>query len=298
MLRRQLLCHDRAYCGDGDVCSGHILGVDCKCMLQLQRWLLSSVERPVKLHSMPRRQLLCDDRASCGDGGVCSGKVLRVDCERLHQLQRWLLSRQRRAVVLHDLFIGSCFHCFSSHPAPFRWFQRITFAGVGSVVVPRLIARSAHTYVPTLFELPCCISSPAIVFLFAFLLLSTPLTRLGHLLGCERHPLHELFSFLLPSVERPVELHGMSCWQLLCHDRAYCGDGNVCRRQILGVDCKCMLQLQRRLLSRHRRTIIMLDLCSGACYLLCIRTIICRLILSRQELGRLIRKVRPYVIYT
>jgi hypothetical protein len=135
-------------------------------------------------------------------------------------------------------------------------------------------------------------------FFFAFLLLSTPLTRLGHLLGCERHPLHELFSFLLPSVERPVELHGMLRRQLLCHDRAYCGDGSVCGGQILGVDCKCMLQLQRRLLSRHRRTIIMLDLCSGACYLLCIRTIICRLILSRQELGRLIRKGRPYAIYT
>ena len=76
--------------------------------------------------------------------------------------------------------------------------------------------------------------------------------------------MHELFSFLLPSVERPVELHGVPRWQLLCDDRTYSGDGDVCSGQILGVDCERVLQLQRRLLSRHRRTIIMLDLCSGA----------------------------------
>ena len=87
---------------------------------------------------------------------------------------------------------------------------------------------------------------------------------LGRLLGCWRHCLHELCSFLLPSVERFVELHGMPFRQLLCNDRTYSGDGDVCSGQILGVDCKCMLQLQRGLLSRHRRTIIMLDLCSGA----------------------------------
>jgi hypothetical protein len=55
--------------------------------------------------------------------------------------------------------------------------------------------------------------------------------------------LHELFSFLLPSVERPVELHGMPCGQLLCDDRTYSGDGDVCRRQILGVDCERVYQL-------------------------------------------------------
>ena len=95
-------------------------------------------------------------------------------------------------------------------------------------------------------------------------MLSINLTHLGHLLGCERHRLHELFSFLLPSVERPVELHGMPCWQLLCDDRAYCGDGDVCDWQILGVDCKRVYQLRRRLLSRLRRAILMLDLFSGA----------------------------------
>ena len=106
---RQLLCNDRTYSGDGDVCSGQILGVDCECVRQLQQRLLSSVERPVELHGMPRRQLLCDDRAHCVHGDVCGGQILRVYCERLHQLQRWLLSRQRRAVILLDLFIGSCF---------------------------------------------------------------------------------------------------------------------------------------------------------------------------------------------
>ena len=108
MLRRQLLCNDRTYSGDGDVCSGQILGVYCERVHQLQQRLLSSVERPVELHGMPRRQLLCDDRAYCGDGDLCSRQILGVDSERLHQLQRWLLSRQRRAVILLDLFIGSC----------------------------------------------------------------------------------------------------------------------------------------------------------------------------------------------
>ena len=120
---------------------GHLLGCERHPLHELFSFLLPSVERPVELHGMPRRQLLCDDRAYCGDGDLCSRQILRVDCERLHQLQRWLLARQRRAVILLDLFIGSCFQCFSSHLAPFRWFQRITFAGVGSVVVPRASAR-------------------------------------------------------------------------------------------------------------------------------------------------------------
>jgi len=86
---------------------------------------------------------------------------------------------------------------------------------------------------------------------------------LGYLFGCGCFCLHELFSFLLPSVERPVELHGMPCWQLLCHDRAYCGDGSVCGGQILGFDCERVCQLQRRLLSGHHRTIVLHDLLSG-----------------------------------
>jgi hypothetical protein len=89
---------------------------------------------------------------------------------------------------------------------------------------------------------------------------------LGHLFGCERNPLHELFSFLLPSVERPVELHGMLCWMLLCDDRAHCGDGDVCGGQILRVYCERLHQLQRWLLSRQRRAVVLLDLFIGSCF--------------------------------
>jgi hypothetical protein len=95
---------------------GRLFGCERHRLHELCSFLLSSVKRPVELHGMLRRQLLCHDRAHCGDGDVCSRQILRLDCERLHQLQRWLLSRHRRAVVLHDLFIGSYFNFFLLPP--------------------------------------------------------------------------------------------------------------------------------------------------------------------------------------